>query len=68
VTIENPGLIAPFNRTAPNWRPQPGSAALLRTPATPPNDGFFEIANFIGALGPDEEADWTQGWTTFAQN
>lgn len=68
VTVEDPALLAPFNRTAPNWRPAPGSPALLRTPATPPNDGFFEIANFIGALGPDEEQDWTRGWTNFAQN
>lgn len=68
VTVENPGLIDPFNRTAPDWRPAPGSPALLRMPATPPNDGFFEIANFIGAVGPDEVQDWTRGWTDYAQN
>jgi hypothetical protein len=68
VTIEDPLLVAPFNRAAPDWRPLPGSPALLRMPATPPNDGFFEIANFIGALGPDAEQDWTRGWTMFAQN
>ncbi len=67
VTIENPGLTRPFTLDNPDWRPQPGSPALLRMPAPPPNDGFFEFANFIGALGPDVESDWTRGWTTFAQ-
>jgi hypothetical protein len=68
VTTEDPLLVAPYNRTTPDWRPLAGSPALLRTPATPPNDGFFEIANFIGALGPNADKDWTRGWTMFAQN
>jgi hypothetical protein len=68
VTIEDPQLVAPFNRAAPDWRPTAGSPALLRMPATPPNDGFFEFANFIGALGADPEQDWTRGWTNYAQN
>jgi hypothetical protein len=68
VTEVNPQLVAPFNRTAPDWRPQPGSPALTQAPAIPPNDGFFEIGLFIGALGPDLAADWTRGWTNYAQN
>jgi hypothetical protein len=64
----NPMLVAPTHRTAPDWRPLPGSPALTNTPAVPPNDGFFEPAPFIGALGPDLATDWTKGWTTFAQN
>jgi hypothetical protein len=63
----DPLLIDPFNRTAPNWRPVPNSPALQLAPALPPNDGFFEMAMFIGALGPNAADDWTRGWTTFAQ-
>jgi hypothetical protein len=68
VTIEDPQLVAPFNRTLPDWRPAPGSPPLFRNPAAPPSDGFFEQASYIGALGPDAEDDWTRGWTNFAMN
>lgn len=68
VTVEDPQLAAAFDRIAPDWRPVAGSPALLRVPATPPADGFFEFANFIGALGPELEHDWTRGWTMYAQN
>jgi hypothetical protein len=67
VTQENPMLVAPFSRTAPDWRPLPGSPALVRTPAVPPNDGFFVVANYLGALGPDLAADWTRGWTFYGR-
>jgi hypothetical protein len=67
VTEEDPMLVAAFNRTAPDWRPLPGSPALVRTPAVPPNDGFFEVANFLGALGPDVATDWTRGWTFYGR-
>jgi hypothetical protein len=67
VTEEDPMLVAAFNRTAPDWRPLPGSPALVRTPAIPPNDGFFEVANFLGALGPDLATDWTRGWTYYGR-
>ena len=43
VTEEDPMLVAPFNRTTPDWRPAAGSPALTRTPAVPPNDGFFVV-------------------------
>src|SRR5690606_21853453 len=36
VTAEEPGLGRVFTLDAPDWRPQGGSAALLRMPATPP--------------------------------
>lgn len=68
-TIRNadPGLIDPFNLSAPNFRPTLGSLAGGQlAPATPPNDGFFEVTTFIGAFGPDPEQDWTRGWTDFA--
>lgn len=67
VTQEDPMLVAPFNRTAPDWRPMPGSPALMRAPAIPPNDGFFEVALFLGALGPDPATDWTKGWTFYGR-
>ncbi len=67
VTEEDPMLVAAFNRTAPDWRPLPGSPALVRTPAVPPNDGFFEVANYLGALGPDLATDWTRGWTFYGR-
>lgn len=61
----DPLLIAPYNRTAPNFRPAPGSPALSLAPAIPPNDGFFEIALFRGALDVDPLEDWTLGWTSY---
>jgi len=63
----DPMLIDPYNLTAPNWRPMPDSPALTLAPATPPNDGFFEIALFRGALDADPANDWTLGWTTYEQ-
>ena len=60
-------LIDPYNLTAPNWRPMPDSPALTLAPATPPNDGFFEIALFRGALDADPAKDWTLGWTSYEQ-
>jgi hypothetical protein len=63
----DPMLVAPFNRTAPDWRPLAGSPALVQVPAVPPNDGFFEVALFRGALGPDLATDWTRGWTFYGR-
>lgn len=64
----DPGLTDPFNHTNPNYRPaSTTSLAMTLTPAIPPNDGFFEIAMYIGALGTDPAQDWTQGWTSFAR-
>jgi hypothetical protein len=53
-----------FNKTAPDFRPLPGSPALTGA-ATPPSDGFFDTtATFVGAMGSD---DWTAGWTSYPQ-
>jgi hypothetical protein len=68
VSQDNPLLGDPFNASAPNWQPAAGSPARngAVAVATPPNDGFFEATNFIGAIGA---TDWTKaGWTTSAQN
>lgn len=68
ILVADPGLADPYNLEAPNFRP-----AHIATPAggqhafaVPPNDGFFEVAPFIGALSPDPALDWTQGWTDYA--
>ena len=62
----------PFDLLDPtrNFAPRPSSPALTGeiAPAVPPHDGFFEIANFIGAVGPpgSGQEDWYLGWTDFA--
>ncbi|MBA3885679.1 MAG: hypothetical protein H0X67_08090 [Acidobacteria bacterium] len=66
INVVDPQLIAPYHRTNPVFRPMPGSPALSLAPAIPPNDGFFEIALFRGALDVDPEKDWTLGWTNYA--
>jgi hypothetical protein len=65
----DPGLIDPFNHTNPNYRPATGSLATTHPPALQPNDGFFEVALFIGAVPPAPAQDWTQtGWADFTQD
>jgi hypothetical protein len=66
---QNPGLVDPYNLTNPNFRPASNtSLAMTWTPAVPPNDGFFDVAPYIGALSPDPAQDWTIGWTDYTQN
>ena len=60
----DPGLKAPFNKSAPDFTPGAGAAAV--SPAVPPADSFFENVNFIGGVSPSN--NWTTGWTTSAQN
>jgi hypothetical protein len=64
---EDPGITDCHNHDAPNWRPR--SVATLAggqlAPAIPPNDGFFEVTTFIGALSPVPDEDWTLGWTAY---
>ena len=64
---QDPGLIDPYNHDNPNYRPVLASLAGGQlTPAIPPNDGFFEVTTFIGAVSPDPALDWThEGWTNF---
>ncbi len=55
-------LTDPFNLSAPNFIPLPGSPALTGG-VTPPNDGFFDItATYVGAFG---SKNWMQGWAKF---
>jgi hypothetical protein len=68
VVVADPGLIDPYNHDNPNFRPFDVAtlAGGQLAPATPPNDGFFEVTTFIGALSPDPALDWTQtGWANF---
>lgn len=63
----DPGLVAPFDRATPDFRPTAGSAATNGfTP--PPSDDFFEPVSWVGAVAPGASAPWYEGWTTFAQN
>ena len=63
---EDPVLGDPYDHEALDCNPAAGSPALTAARATPPNDGFFEVANYLGAC--DANDDWYRGWTTFAQN
>ena len=62
----DPMLGDPYDHEALDCNPAAGSPALIAVRATPPNDGFFEPANYLGAC--DSGDDWYRGWTTFAQN
>lgn len=64
--VVDPGLTAPFDFDAPDFRPETGAEALNGF-ATPPSDGFFEDVDFIGGVQPDG-TPWYDGWTTFARN
>jgi hypothetical protein len=61
----DPGLSATgiMSKTAPNFKPAPGSAAFSGF-APAPTDAFFDNAQFVGAMGAD---DWTAGWTAYPQ-
>lgn len=66
---ENPGLGNCHDHENPVW--QPVSVDTLAggqiAPALPPNDGFFQVTSYIGAVPPPPGDDWTRGWTAFPQ-
>jgi len=66
----DPGIGNCHNHSNPNWQPPsvntPAGGQLA--PATPPNDGFFEVVSYIGAVAPAPADDWTQGWTAYPQS
>ena len=62
----DPMLGDPLNRQSPNFVPQAGSPALTGA-ATPPSDGFFDAANYLGAVAPTG-TPWYAGWITTAAN
>ena len=58
-------LTNPFNYTAPNFKPLPGSPALTGASfvgATRISDAYFTTGTFRGAIGDN---DWTQCWCNF---
>ena len=64
----------PFDLIDPtrNFAPRGSSPAVngIVEPSLPPNDGFFDVASFIGAVGPpgSGQDDWFAGWTDFSLN
>jgi hypothetical protein len=78
IVVRDPMLRGPFDLTSPDFRPLPESPAVNGelAVALPPNDGFFEPASFIGAIGTARDPDpgapylgnWLQGWTNFEPN
>ena len=72
VSFVDPMLADPYNLSSPDYRPAATSPALngAVAPSMPPNDGFFDTANFIGAVGPagGGQDTWWQEWTDFATN
>ena len=65
--LEDDAMLADaFNREAPDFTPLADSP-LLTGAATPPDDGFFTVTDFIGAAAPGGDKWWT-GWTSFAVN
>ncbi len=72
VYFGDPHLEDPYNIDAPDFRPHDDSPAVtgMVRPAYAPYDGFFDIADFIGAVGyPGSGQDtWWQGWTDFSTN
>ncbi|MEQ1571915.1 MAG: hypothetical protein ABMA64_40180 [Myxococcota bacterium] len=64
IVLGDPGLAAPTDVDAPDWRLEAGSPAL--TGAVAPGDPWFEGTSYVGAFDADE--DWTAGWTTGGTN
>lgn len=60
----DPQIVAPFSKTAPNFRPAAGSPALDAANVAPKfADAFFVDAPYVGAFNATD--DWTAGWTKF---
>jgi hypothetical protein len=75
IVVVDPGLHDPYDLVSPDFRPLSDGNAINGTVAwsLPPNDGFFEPARFLGAMGPDKDpnpdtpylGNWLAGWTNF---
>jgi hypothetical protein len=63
----NPMLRRPYDQSTPDFRPQQISPALSGA-TMPPTDNFFSPASYLGAFGPGDSDDWTEGWTAYPQN
>jgi hypothetical protein len=64
----DPMLANPVYSLVPDISILPGSpAADTRYVQFPPNDGFFEPVNYLGAVAPG--SNWTHdGWTIWSKN
>jgi hypothetical protein len=60
--VADPGLANPFDRQNPDFRPAAGSPATNGA-ATPPDDGFFDAVDFIGAVGAGATEWYKAAWT-----
>jgi hypothetical protein len=61
----DPQLVAPFSKTAPDFRPAAGSPALDPANVAPSfPDAFFVAAAYVGAFNATD--NWLEGWTNFA--
>jgi hypothetical protein len=61
----DPLLTAAYDKDAPDFTPTASSPAIGNG-MTPPNDGFFDQVDYIGAMSTSE--NWMAGWTTSAMN
>ena len=74
VFVIDPELADPFNLDDPDPTPGDRSPAVIGyvPPALPPLDTFFEMTDFIGAVGPASDDNthdtWWTGWTDFSAN
>lgn len=62
------GTYSHIRTLMPDLSPKPGSPALdINYVATPPDNGFFEQVDFVGAVGPHD--NWVlSGWASFSDN
>ncbi|MCB9785531.1 MAG: hypothetical protein H6744_02445 [Deltaproteobacteria bacterium] len=60
----DPGLTAPLDLAAPDFRPAAGSPAASGAVAV--SDPWFTATTYVGGVDPAD--DWTTGWTTFERN
>jgi hypothetical protein len=68
--LADPLLLAALDIAHPNFQPRVGSPAYGGNAGhgksvNVPNDGFFTQVCYTGAIGPNPDDDWTQGWTYY---
>ncbi|MDT8340048.1 MAG: hypothetical protein RQ751_00930 [Longimicrobiales bacterium] len=65
--VVDPMLASPFDRAAPDFRPGAGSPAV-GAGATPPADGWFDVVDFIGAVGAGATEWYKAPWTRWGSS
>ena len=62
----DPQLLAAFWPSQhPNFQPPAGSPVYTQAMKIPAGDPFFVQTCYMGAMGPNPDDDWTQGWTYY---